>query len=154
MFDVFDADILRAIQENAKVTIKELSDLICLSPTPTYERVRKLEKEGVITGYHAHLDRKKLGLALVVMCQVSLKLHQQAFIRRFEEDIIRFEEVREVYHIAGMYDYLLKVIVTDMDAYQDFVSNKLASLENIGNVQSSFVMKEVHKKLTFEIQSV
>lgn len=143
MPDIYDIAILREVQINAKITVKDLSEKINLSPTPTFERLKKLEKEGYITGYHAKLDIKKLGLSLMVMCNVSLKNHQKDIIEKFQEEIIRFDEVKECYHIAGMYDYLLKIVVKDMDAYQHFVSKKLASLENIGNVQSSFVMIEL-----------
>ena len=143
MPDPYDIAILQEVQKNAKITIKDLSEKINLSPTPTFERLKKLEKEGYITGYHAKLDIKKLGLSLMVMCNVSLKNHQKDIIEKFQEEIIRFDEVKECYHIAGMYDYLLKIIVKDMDAYQLFVSKKLASLDNIGNVQSSFVMIEL-----------
>lgn len=147
MPDPFDVAILQEVQKNAKITIKDLSEKINLSPTPTFERLKKLEKEGYITGYHAKLDIKKLGLSLMVMCNVSLKNHQKDIIEKFQEEIIRFDEVKECYHIAGMYDYLLKIIVKDMDAYQQFVSKKLASLDNIGNVQSSFVMIELKEDI-------
>jgi len=143
MPDIYDIAILKEVQKNGKITVKELSEKINLSPTPTFERLKKLEKEGYITGYHAKLDIKKLGLSLMVMCNVSLKIHQKDFIEKFQEEIIRFDEVKECYHIAGMYDYLLKIVVRDIDAYQQFVSNRLASLDNIGNVQSSFVMIEL-----------
>ena len=141
MPDIYDIAILQEVQKNAKITVKELSEKINLSPTPT------LEREGYITGYHAKLDIKKLGLSLMVMCNVSLKIHQKDFIEKFQEEIIRFDEVKECYHIAGMYDYLLKIVVKDMDAYQQFVSKKLASLDNIGNVQSSFVMIELKEDI-------
>ncbi|MBK8547796.1 MAG: Lrp/AsnC family transcriptional regulator [Saprospiraceae bacterium] len=147
MPDPYDIAILQEVQKNAKITIKDLSEKINLSPTPTFERLKKLEKEGYITGYHAKLDIKKLGLSLMVMCNVSLKNHQKDIIEKFQEEIIRFDEVKECYHIAGMYDYLLKIIVKDMDAYQQFVSKKLASLDNIGNVQSSFVMIELKEDI-------
>ena len=147
MPDPYDIAILQEVQKNAKITIKDLSEKINLSPTPTFERLKKLEKEGYITGYHAKLDIKKLGLSLMVMCNVSLKIHQKDFIEKFQEEIIRFDEVKECYHIAGMYDYLLKIVVKDMDAYQQFVSKKLASLDNIGNVQSSFVMIELKEDI-------
>lgn len=147
MPDIYDIAILQEVQKNAKITVKELSEKINLSPTPTFERLKKLEREGYITGYHAKLDIKKLGLSLMVMCNVSLKIHQKDFIEKFQEEIIRFDEVKECYHIAGMYDYLLKIIVKDMDAYQQFVSKKLASLDNIGNVQSSFVMIELKEDI-------
>ncbi len=140
MADQFDLAILREVQKNAKITVKELSEKINLSPTPTFERLKKLEKEGFITGYHAKICSKKIGLTLMVMCNVSLKYHQRDMIEKFQQEIVRFEEVKECFHIAGMFDYLLKVVVSDMEAYQHFVSKKLASLDNIGNVQSSFVL--------------
>lgn len=151
MLDQYDLAILREVQQNAKITIKELSDRINLSPTPTFERLKKLEKDGIIRGYFARLDAKKLGLGLTVMCYVSLRHHQQELIEKFQSEIISFDEVRDCYHIAGMYDYLLKVVVHDMDAYQLFVSKKLASLDNIGNVQSSFVMSKLKSEVGYII---
>lgn len=147
MPDTFDISILREVQRNGKITVKELSEKVNLSPTPIFERLRKLEKEGFITGYHGHLDAKKLGLHLTVMCYVSLRNHQKDVIDNFQDAVKKLEEVRACYHIAGLYDYLLKVVVSDMEAYQKFVSEKLASLENIGNVQSSFVMKEIKSEV-------
>jgi DNA-binding Lrp family transcriptional regulator len=151
MTDAFDLAILKEVQENAKITIKELSDKINLSQTPTFERLRKLEKEGYITGYHAVLDMKKMGYGLTIMCNVSLKNHQKDIIEKFQEEIIHFDEVLECYHLAGLYDYLLKVVVRDMDSYQYFVSKKLASLDNIGNVQSSFVMTDLKKNIGLKL---
>ncbi len=147
MPDHFDIAILREVQLNAKITVKELSEKVNLSPTPVFERLRKLEKEAYILGYHGRLNPQKLGFNLTVMCYVSLRNHQQDLIERFQEAVIGLEEVRACYHIAGMYDYLLKVVVKDMDSYQKFVSSKLASLENIGNVQSSFVMQELKSEV-------
>ncbi|HMR90359.1 MAG TPA: Lrp/AsnC family transcriptional regulator [Saprospiraceae bacterium] len=151
MFDQYDLAILREVQENAKITIKDLGERISLSPTPTFERLKKLEKDGIIKGYFARLDAKKLGLGLTVMCHVSLQHHQQELIEKFQSQIVCFDEVMDCYHIAGMYDYLLKVVVSDMDAYQLFVSKKLASLDNIGNVQSSFVMSELKSEIGYNI---
>ncbi len=151
MIDQYDLAILREVQQNAKITIKDLSDRISLSPTPTFERLKKLEKDGIIKGYFACLNAKKLGLGLTVMCHVSLRHHQQELIEKFQSEIIGFDEVKDCYHIAGMYDYLLKVVVNDMDAYQLFVSKKLASLDNIGNVQSSFVMSELKSEIGYNI---
>lgn len=150
MSNTYDLAILRAVQQNAKITVKELAEKINLSQTPTFERLKKLEKDGFISGYHASINAKKLGLGLTVMCYVSLRHHQQELIEQFQSAIVGFDEVRDCYHIAGMYDYLLKVVVTDMDAYQQFVSKKLASLDNIGNVQSSFVMNELKSEVGYK----
>ena len=151
MTDVYDIAILREVQQNAKVTVKELSEKVNLSPTPVFERLKKLEKEGYITGYHARLNPKLLGFNLTVMCYVSLRYHQKDLIEIFMREVVRFPEVRECFHISGMYDFLLRVMISDMDAYQHFVSHKLASMENIGNVQSAFVMSEIKSEVGIQI---
>ena len=143
MIDSTDKAILNLLQENAKYTIKELAAKLNLTATPIFERIKRLENDGYILSYNAKIDRKKIGLSLVSYCNVSLKSHETSFIEKFEKDIIQFDEVIECYHIAGMYDYLLKIMVKNMDEYHYFVANKLASIENIGQVQSAFVMTEV-----------
>ena len=143
MIDNTDKSILRLLQNNSKLTIKEMANKLNLTPTPIFERIKRLEKESYITSYRAVIDRKKVGLSLLVFCNISLNQHEATFISKFEKDIQRFTEVIECYHIGGMFDYLLKVIVHDMDAYQYFVAKKLAKIDNIGQVQSSFVMTEV-----------
>ena len=146
MIDTIDKSILKMLQDNSKLTIKEIASKLNLTPTPIFERIKRLEKERYITSYNATIDRKKVGLSLLVFCTISLKQHEATFISRFEEDIQQLSEVIECYHIGGMSDYLIKVVVQSMDNYQHFVSKKLAAIDNIGQVQSSFVMREV--KLT------
>jgi len=141
--DIIDRSILAILQKDGKITIKEIAERLNLTTTPIFERVKKLEKEGYIKSYKAILDRKKVGLELMVFCNVTLNLHQTDYLKKFEKDIQQFPEVVECYHIAGMFDYLIKIYTTDMEQYQYFLSNKLASLENISKVQSSFVMTEV-----------
>ena len=143
MIDSTDKAILNLLQENAKYTIKELSLRLNLTSTPIFERIKRLENDGYILSYSARIDRKKIGLSLVSYCNVSLKSHETSFLEKFEKDIIQFNEVTECYHIAGMYDYLLKIMVKNMEDYQYFVAKKLASIDNIGQVQSAFVMTEV-----------
>lgn len=138
--DNIDLIILREVQKNAKVTIKELSEKTGLSSTPIFERQKKLESENIITGYHAQLNSEKLGYHLIVMCYVSLRSHQSELIDKFQEEVVMIDEVLECYHIAGIFDYLLKVTVPNIAAYQKFVSTKMATLGNIGNMQSNFVM--------------
>lgn len=141
--DSIDCAILNLLQKNSKITNKELSERLNLTTTPIFERIKKLEREGIIKSYRAVIDRKKAGLQLMVFCNVTLNLHQTDYLKKFEKDIQQFPEVVECYHVAGIFDYLLKIYTTDMDQYQDFLSNKLASIENISKVQSSFVMTEV-----------
>lgn len=141
--DVIDKKILTELQFDSKQTIKELSDKINLTPTPVYERIKKLEENGCIIGYKAQIDRFSIGLSLMVFCNISLKEHQAKFLSQFEKDIQPLDEVMACYHLGGMYDYLLKICVRNMDEYQKFIANKLANIKNIANVQSSFVMKEI-----------
>jgi Lrp/AsnC family leucine-responsive transcriptional regulator len=143
MIDKIDRQILRLLQFDAKMTTKEIAAELGLTTTPIHERIKKLEKEGYIKQYSIVIDRKKVGLSMMAFCSVSLKNHQRSFIEQFELDIQNLDEVIDCYHIGGMFDYLLKVLVIDMDDYQRFISKKLADLTNIGNVQSSFVMAEI-----------
>lgn len=141
--DPIDLRILDLLQSDAKLTNKEVAAQLSMSTTPVYERIKKLEEKGYISRYVALVDRKKLGFPLVAFCNVSLKEHSNKYLQIFEREVLSLDEVIECYHIAGAFDYLLKVLAQDMGTYQDFIVNKLAKLENIGNVQSSFVMTEV-----------
>ena len=141
--DAMDLRILQLLQEDAKITTKEIAAQLGMTTTPVFERIKRMEREGYIRNYVALLDKNKVGLSLMAFTNVSLKEHFTEFLTRFEEAVRSLPEVIECYHIAGHYDYLLKVVVKDMPAYQNFVTKKLAALENIGKVQSSFVMTEV-----------
>ena len=143
MVDEIDSKILTLLQKDGKMTFKEIANELDLTTTPVYERIKKMEKNGVIQSYKAIVDRRKLGLQLLVFCNVSLKEHQASFLDNFENDIVNFPEVISCYHIAGMYDYLIQLTVKDMDEYQVFISKKIANINNIAKVQSSFVMTEV-----------
>lgn len=150
--DASDRLILQLLQEDASLTTKEIAGRINMSTTPVFERVKRLERDGFISSYRALLDRKKVGLPMLVFCDVSLKEHNRDFLIRFETEIAALPEVLECHHIAGAYDYLLKVVVHDMDGYQRFVKEKLAALENIGRVQSHFVMTEVKQSTVLPVK--
>lgn len=151
MIDKIDKSILKLLQSNAKFTIKELGQRLNLSPTPIFERIKRLEKTNYINSYRAKINRKKIGLSLMVFCDISLNQHEASYISKFEEDIQQFTEVIECYHIGGNFDYLIKVVAKDMDDYQYFIANKLASLDNIRKVQSSFVMNEIKSTASLPI---
>lgn len=141
--DATDLQILRLLQDDADITTKKLAAKINLTTTPVHDRIKRMRNQGFIQKYVALLDRQRLGLHLLAFCNVHLKQHVAVYFDKFEKDVQSLEGVQEVYHIAGNYDYLLKVIVPDINAYYAFVSHQLAALENIGRVQSSFVMKEI-----------
>lgn len=138
--DKTDQKILALLQENCKMGNKEIAAAVGLSVTPTFERIRRMERHGVIKGYSAKLDKKAIGKGLLVLCQVSLKAHNIDVIKGFEDSITLLDEVSHCFHIAGDYDYLLQIETRDMEAYQSFLKTKLATIANIANVQSSFVM--------------
>ncbi|MBK9511463.1 MAG: Lrp/AsnC family transcriptional regulator [Cytophagaceae bacterium] len=148
--DETDKEIIRHLQQDAKLTTKELAGRLNLSPTPVYERVRRLENEGVIKKYVALVNREKVGKDLMVLCNIRLKEHAQEAGAKFVKAIVSMPEVTECLNISGDYDFLLKVVVTDMREYQSFIMNKLASLENIGSTQSIFVMGEIKSETAFE----
>ena len=143
VIDKIDVSLLNLLQSNTKLNTKELAQKVGLSVTPTYERIKRLEKEGYIKQYVAILDRKLIDKNLMVISFVSLILHSNDMQIEFEKSVIEYPEVIECFHVTGNYDYQLKVIVSDMEEYQAFIKNKLSSINNIANVQSSFVMSSL-----------
>jgi DNA-binding Lrp family transcriptional regulator len=147
--DATDRLILGLLQHDAKLTNKEIADKLGKSVTPVYERIRKLEKEGLIKGYVALIDRRKAGISLLAYTNVQLKEHSFPMLKAFEKAIVKLDEVMECNHMTGAYDYLLKIAVRDMNEYQDFIINKLSRLANIGTVQSSFIMNEIKQETAY-----
>jgi Lrp/AsnC family leucine-responsive transcriptional regulator len=149
--DQTDRQILQLLQHDARLTNKEIADKLGKTISPIYERIKWLEQQGFIKKYIALADRNLLGLHLVAFTNVQLKEHAQAMLQAFEREVVKLPEVLECYHMTGMYDYLLKVVVSDMNHYQSFIVNKLAKLPNIGTVQSSFIMTEVKYQLAYPV---
>ncbi len=141
--DAIDKRIIQLLQQDGKMKIKEVAHALKMTTTPIFDRIKRLEKEGFIEGYSTIVNKEKLGFNLVAFCTVSLESHHKEYLNQFVKDVENIPEVAECYHIAGMFDYLLKIYVKDMVDYQNFITQKLASLPNIGRVQSSFVMTEV-----------
>lgn len=145
--DQKDIAILKLLQQNARITVKEISDKVHLSTTPVYERIKWMEETGVIKQYATLVDHSKVRKGLMVICYVSLKQHNKTAGTKFIRAINEMNEVIECYNISGEFDFMLKVIAENMDTYYDFHVNRLSEIENIGNVQSVFVMgvvKETH----------
>jgi DNA-binding Lrp family transcriptional regulator len=149
--DQTDIRILDLLQSDARLTNKEIADKIGKTVTPVYERIKWLEQEGYIQHYVAVLDKNKIDKNLVAFTNVQLKEHSHPMLKEFEKDIVRFPEVMECYHMTGLYDYLLKIVVKDMSEYQGFIVNKLSKLPNIGTVQSSFMMTEIKHETAYSI---
>ncbi len=140
MLDTTDLAMLRILEENARISVKELAEKVHLSATPVHERLRRLEATGVIKSYSAVLDARKLGKSLMVICYVSLKQHSKKAGSRFIKDIQGMDAVVECLTISGNFDFMLKVICADMDDYYHFHVHELSALDNVANVQSTFVM--------------
>jgi len=143
IFDDTDKKLLELLQQDCKQTTKELSNKLNLSVTAVYERIRKLEREGVIDRYVALIKKEKVEKAFVAFCHIKLVQHSQDYVLRFEKDVANLTEVLECYHISGDYDYLLKVMVKDMQAFRKFIVDKLTSINHIGSTHSMFVINEV-----------
>ena len=143
ILDEIDLQILKTLQKNAKLTTKELAEAVHLTPTPVFERQKRLEKHGYIKKYVAVLDPEKLGQGLQVYCKVKLKQINHEIADAFVRKIQRIPEVTECYNTSGAYDYLLKVRAKDMKQYQAFVLNKLGDIESVGAIESTFVMSEL-----------
>jgi Lrp/AsnC family leucine-responsive transcriptional regulator len=147
--DAIDKKLLGLLQEDTKKTTKELSMILNLSVTAVYERIKKLEREGVIRNYVALLNRNKIEKAFVVFCHLKLIQHTKDVIHTFENEVVRLDEVSECFHVSGDYDYILKVSVKDMDAYREFMVTKLTGLQHIGSTHSSFMIGEVKNSTAF-----
>ena len=146
--DEKDLSILRLLQQNARITVKEIADTVHLSTTPVHERIKRMEESGVIKQYATLVDHTKIKKSLMAICYVSLKEHNKKAGLKFIDAINNMNEVIECYNISGEFDFMLKVVVESMDAYYDFHVNKLSQVENMGHLQSVFVMgiiKQTHQ---------
>lgn len=149
--DEIDIKLLKALQKDAKANTKELCELLHLSKTPVYERMRRLESEGVIKRYSAIIDNSKVGLPLVVFCNISLAVHDDEHIERFKKDIMQINEIMECYSTGGVFDFLIKVVLKDMAEFNKFVFEKLTKVHGIVKMQSSFVLSEIKHKNELDI---
>lgn len=147
--DKTDNDILSYLQKDSKIAIKQLSVYLNLSNTAIYERIKKLEKNGVIEKYVAIVNKEKIDRSFVVFCQIKLIQHKHEYVKKFEKEVVKFDEVLECYNVSGEYDYILKIVVKNMKAYREFLNNKLTTLDHISSTHSTFIINEM--KNTFVI---
>ena len=141
--DKTDILILKHLQEDGRITVKDLALKVHLSTTPVFDRMHRLEKEGYIRRYTAVLDASKLGRGFLVFCSVRLRRMGKEIAHDFVERVRNIPEVAECYNISGEFDYLLKIYAPDMQYYNDFIINTLGTIESLGSIQSSFVMNEI-----------
>ncbi|HSP12382.1 MAG TPA: Lrp/AsnC family transcriptional regulator [Salegentibacter sp.] len=146
-----DLHILKHLQRDSKMTNKEISLKLDLSITAVYERIKRLEREGVISKYVALLNPDKVDKSFTVFCQIKLIQHTKNYLTRFEAEVTSLPEVLECFHVSGEYDYILKVLVKDMTAYREFMVTKLTTLDHIGSTQSTFTIEKVKNTTAIDL---
>ena len=149
--DAIDKKLLQLLQAGTKKTTKELSLKLNLSVTAVYERIKKLEREGIIDKYVVLLNRNKINKGFVVFCHLKLLQHTKEFINQFEKEVVKLDEVLECFHVSGDYDYILKICVKDMEEYREFMVTKLTTLQHIGSTHSTFMIGEVKNTTSFTL---
>ena len=140
--DETDRKILRILQRNSDLTVKELAAKLHLSTSPTFERQKRLERDGYIERYMAVVNPHKVGNGIMVLCNIRLKQHSQELIQEFMDVVQNLEEITECYNTSGDYDFLIKVYAHDMKSYQQFMLNTLGTINCIGSLHSIFVIDE------------
>jgi len=141
--DEKDLSILRLLQKDAKLSVRDISTHINLSPTPTHERIKRMEKSGIIKEYTTVLDRKKVNKGMMVICMIALNAHNKKMATKFIEEVCKLKEVVEFYNISGDFDFMLKILAPNMDEFHEFFVNKLSEIEGIGQTKSIFVMNSI-----------
>ena len=147
-----DIKILAALQQDARITNQTLADELGMSASPCWRKVRKLEDDDVIQGYRAVLDRRKIGLGVMVFIRVSIDSHSEAEARKFEREVIELEDVVACYSIGGDADFLLQVVAGDLDTYADFSMSVIRRLPGIKEMQSMFVLKEIKPFVEYPVK--
>lgn len=141
--DQIDIKILEYLQADAKITTKDLASRLALSPTPIYERIRKLERQGIIKRYVAILDPDVLDKSLVVFLNLTIKEHHMEARSQLLRKLTDLDEITELYHTSGTYDFVAKVRFSNVKEYKEFLVNKVASIENIADIESHIVLEEI-----------
>lgn len=149
--DHIDHKILRHLQENARITNAELAERVGLSPTPCLRRLRKLEADGIIKGYHTEVNREALGVNVTVIILIKLEREDDKTLREFEAAIKQRPEVMECYLVTGKFDYFIRVLVPSLAAYETFLSETVLRMPNIATVESSFTLREVERKVVMPL---
>lgn len=149
--DSIDKKLLILLQKDSKKTTKELSVKLNLSVTAVYERIKKLEREGIIKNYVALINRSKVDKGFIVFCHIKLIQHTREFLTKFESQVVKLSEILECHHVSGDYDYILKIAVRDMEGYREFLVTKLTTLEHIGSTHSTFMISEVKNTTVIEL---
>jgi Lrp/AsnC family transcriptional regulator, leucine-responsive regulatory protein len=143
--DDIDRRILTALQANGRMTAQQLADRVGLSPSPCARRVRLLEEAGIVKGYVAVIDQAKVGLPISVFASVKLERQREDDLDRFSQAVARWPEVVDCYLMTGQRDYLLRIVVSDLESYERFIKDKLTRLDGVASIESSFALGQVKR---------
>lgn len=149
--DELDLKILRLLQLDSQLTYREIADRVNLSLTPVHDRIKRLEKEGFIKSYLTLLDKKKFGISLTVYCQVTLLKQTKEISEIFNKTIAEIPEIQECHFVSGTFDYLLKIIISDMESFHRFHQERLSVIEGVSLINSFFVMSEVKSSIAIPL---
>jgi len=152
--DRTDLKILELLQQNCRITTKSIAEKLNLSPTPVFERIKKLNNDGYIDKYVAILNERKMSLKQTVFVGVKLKGHTRSYLQKFLEKVTNFSEVMECYQVSGNFDFLLKIVLEDIDAYETFVQTKLSLISELGNVHSYIAIKKGKNSTVLDLNSL
>ena len=143
--DAVDRALLDALQKNGRATVGELADQVSLSPSPCWRRVRQLEDAGLISGYHAHLDRHRVGYGVLGFVQIGLHNHTAEITAAFEREVLALPQVLSCHNLSGRYDYQLEVVAQDLERFSEFVRSVVRNLPGVREISTSFSLKEVKR---------
>ena len=143
LIDTFGAKILELLRQDARLTVQQISEKVGLSATPCWKRIKDMEASGVITGYTVRVDRKKLGLNLLVQAEVNLSQHTEQTVSQFEAAVLTTPHIVRCYSTTGQADYVLTILATDIEDYEGFLVRTLFKLPGVAHVRSSVVLREV-----------
>jgi Lrp/AsnC family leucine-responsive transcriptional regulator len=143
--DAIDRKIICALQADGKISVGELAEKVGLSPSPCARRIRLLESTGIIKGYTAIVDQKRVGLPMSAFASIKLERQREDDLDRFEKIVIGWPEVLDCYLMTGQRDYLLRIVAADLEAYERFIKDKLTRLANIASIETSFALGQVKR---------
>ena len=149
--DLTDKKLLEELQHDAKQTNKQLATKLNLSTTAVYERIKRLERDDIITKYVGIVNNNAINKSFIVLCQIKLVQHSKEFLTQFESEILELDEVMECLHVSGDYDYIIKIYLRDMEAYREFMVTKLTTIKHIGSTHSTFVISKIKESSTIKL---
>ena len=149
--DAIDQALLAALQDNGRATVGELAERVHLSTSPCWRRVRQLEDSGVISGYHAHLNRQRIGLGVLGFVQIGMHNHTAEVTAAFEREVLALPQVLSCHNLSGRYDYQLEVVAADLESFAEYVRTHVRSLPGVREISTSFSLKEVKRTMALPL---